>query len=306
MSIQPEHVDLTYPHPHMGNVADAVALVQNTAQRAILPRRLEEGIYALTASDGSLQIIETPGYEQEREHDWNVRHADKPERVERQVTLLDVPSFLAYLTANTFNDGESPGPEFSWGTGTLEVWADVDRGTVTATLDGLDGWRNHAATLRLQKSREWLEWESIDGKLLKQDEFAEFIEDHLSTIGDPNGALLLEIAQTLSGTVGAKFSGKTILKDGSRSVHWEEHTEAAVGAKGDLKIPDQLTLVLRPFQGSQPVVVPARFRFRPIQGGGILIGVKMNEPERLLEDTFSMVVDEVRENLPVPVLNGRP
>ena len=188
----------------------------------------------------------------------------------------------------------------------MEVWADVDRGTVTATLDGLEGWREHAATLRLQKSREWLEWERIDGKLLKQDEFAEFIEDHLSTIGDPNGALLLEIAQTLSGTVGAKFTGKTLLKDGSRTVHWEEHTEAAAGAKGDLKIPDQLVLVLRPYQGSQPVAVPARFRFRPVQGGGILIGVKMNEPDRLLEDTFNMVVDDVRQNVPVAVLNGRP
>ena len=284
-----------------------------TAQQAVLPRRLEEGIYAILDADGSVQIVETEGYQQTRERDWERENADRPHEVNRSVTVKDVPSFLAYLYANTahFNPADLPkgvtetGPSsgYAHGAGQLEVWADIDQRKITAILDGHDGWRQHTATLRLQLSREWKEWAEVDGKMLRQDAFAQFIEDHLSTIGYPDGALLLDICQTLQGTSSAAYKSQTILANGQRQLKWEEAVEARAGQKGDLTIPGELTLVLRPFQGAAAVPITARFRFQ-IREGVLRLGVKLAEPDAALEDAFDAVVREVADGVPVPVLHG--
>lgn len=305
-----EYTDLT-PIQFVDNrdgIAEAVALIQASAQRSILPRHLEEGIHAIVDADGAINIVETPGYRQQRRKAWKDRNAPTPDRVRGHSTVFDVRSFIAYLVGTTTMDGDNAfevGSKPIHNEGDLEVWASIDHGTVTAIINGGNGWRDHKVTLQLKQSREWAEWLRIDGKLLDQEEFAMFVEDHLSNIAAPDGALLLEICQTLQGTVGAKFAGKQILKDGSRTIHWEETTEASAGAKGDLKIPDSLILALRPYQGSSPVRIDARFRFRPIQGGGIKIGVKLAEPDRVLEEAFNETVQQVDELVPCPVLIGR-
>ena len=78
--------------------------------------------------------------------------------------------------------------------------------------------------------------------------------------------------------------------------------EAPKVLKGDLAIPTELTLVLRPFQGSDPVGIQARFRFQIRDG----LGVRLAEPERALEDAFGRVVEAVQDRVPVGVRLGRP
>ena len=183
--------------------------------------------------------------------------------------------------------------------------SDIDNATVLGVIDGVDGWRRQQVTLRLRKSREWGEWMGVDGKLFTQHEFAEFIEDHLSTIAEPDGAKLLDICQTLQATKGVNFKSQTILASGQRQLRYEETVEAKAGQKGDLMIPDTLTLVVRPFQGSDPVAITARFRFR-LNDGALRLGVKLAEPERVLEEAFDRIVADVANGVPVPVLFGRP
>lgn len=286
------------------------ALLTVAAQQAVLPRKLEEGVYAVLNADGGIEITETAGYAQEREHDWERRRSDKPEFVHRQVTLLDVASFIDYLSVNTYG-GETKEPRvpvgdgYAHATGGLEVWANVDDRKVTAILDGFDGLRKHTATLTLKTSREWGEWLGIDGKLIKQADFALFIEDHLSTIATPDGAKLLDICETLVGKTNANWASQQLLSNGQRRFHWEETVEAKAGQKGDLDVPTELRLVLRPFQGSDPIPVVARFRYR-LSEGVLALGVKLAEPERVLEDAFNQVVAEVQALVPVHVNHGRP
>lgn len=47
------------------------ALLAMTAQQAVLPRHLDEGIYAIQNADGGIEVVETKGYKQQREHDWH-------------------------------------------------------------------------------------------------------------------------------------------------------------------------------------------------------------------------------------------
>ena len=293
---------------------DPSAVVATLAQQAALPRPLDDGKLYAVLVDGNVRMLETPGYTDRHEDE----RADHPREIKRAVTVLDVPSFLDYLARNTYPAGVTlEAAELPLGTahevgancaaspGSLELWADIDRRTVTAIIDGIFGWRRHTATLTLKHSREWAEWAAIDGKLLKQVEFAQFIEDHLSTIAHPDGAVLLDICQTLEAHTGVQFKMQNILANGQRQFRYEETIESRAGQKGDLTIPGELTLVLRPFQGSERIAIAARFRYR-IADGVMFLGVKLAEPETAVEDAFNGIVEDVQSRCPVRVNHGRP
>jgi hypothetical protein len=278
-------------------------LLTLTAQQAVLPRKLEEGVYALLGADGAVTIRETDGYAQKRRHDWERAHDDRPEFVHRNVTVLDVPSFLDYL--GRYSGDDLTAGDYLVNLGALEVWADVDGRKITGILDGLNGLRKHTAMLSLKTSREWDEWAAVDGKLLDQQEFAQFIEDHISTIAEPDGARLIDICETLTGTTNAQWKSQHLGANGQRRFVWEEQVEAKAGQKGNLDVPTELALVLRPFQGSEAVAIAARFRYR-MQEGHLRLGVKLAEPQRRLEQAFDLICDEVQAGVPVRVNHGRP
>lgn len=278
-----------------------ITTIAAIAQQAALPQRLDEGIYAVLC-DGDTEIVETIGYTQQREEARGL----SPLRVKRHVEVHDVQSLLDYLRANTHPASDGGLSEsYGLGEGLLEVWAEVKDWSIIAILDGIHGWREHTCTLELRQSPEWCEWRAVDGKLFDQVKFAQFIEDHLSSIGAPDGAHLLEICQTLEARTKVDFKSSVLLANGQRQFRFEETLDAKAGQKGDLTIPAELTLVLRPFIGSDPIAVTARFRYE-LRDGVLSLGVRLADPERLLEETFDAVVDELRGEVPVPVLHGAP
>lgn len=281
---------------------DISAIIDN-AQEAVEPHKLDDGnLYAVRTADGAIELLRTPGYDRAVAQ---VAAESSPDQIRRGVTVRDADSLIDYLGANTARDadGEDVGTDHRHGVGRLELWADIDRRTVKAILDGNDGHRVHTATLELRHSTEWAEWTAIDGKLLDQLAFAQFIEDHLSSIGAPDGAKLLEVCQTLEARTKVDFKSSELLANGQRKFRYDETTEARAGQKGDLTIPGELTLVLRPFQGSDPVAILARFRYR-LDGGQLRLGVKLAEPQRALEAAFDSIVAAVQESVPVRVNHG--
>ncbi|OYO16610.1 hypothetical protein CGZ93_17775 [Enemella dayhoffiae] len=293
------NTDTIYTQTPVDAEPQTAMVLTQTAQQAVLPRRLEDGgLYAVLRGD-RIELIETPGYA-DRHAD---ERADAPRMVHRQVTVTTAQSLLDHLARNTDDNPEKVGEEYLFNDGSLEVWANLDRRTITAHLDGVSGWRKHSATLTLKHSREWSEWSEVDGQLLPQVRFAQFIEDHLSTIGQPDGAELLDVCQTLQANTKVAFKSQQILANGQRQFQYEETVEAKAGQKGALKIPGELTLVLRPFQGSEPVAVTARFRYH-LEEGLLRLGVRLTEPEKAVEDAFDGIVETVAAGVPVPVLYG--
>lgn len=273
------------------------AVIAQLSQQAVLPRQLTDGqLYAIQAADGSTTLLETPGYLRDVEDS----RADRPRRIERAVTVRDADSLCDHLNRNLSSAFPSC---YRHGDGELEVWADLDARKVTAYLDGVGGWRMHTATLALRHSREWVEWTSVDGKLLPQATLAQFIEDHLSSIAEPDGAKLLDVCQTLQATTSVAFKSQTILANGQRQIRYEESVEAKAGQKGDLTIPGELLLALPIFQGGERVVVRARFRFA-IRDGVLTLGVKLVEPDREVERAFAEVVDDIQGRIDVRVNHG--
>lgn len=269
------------------------AMVAHLAQQAAAPWQLEDGELYAVVNDGRLELLPTPKFTEASEV--------VPRRVERHVTVYDVPSLIAYLGATTDGEDGKPGFGSLYNEGLLEVWAGPEY--IVAIIDGGDGWRRHRATLPITHSPEWREWAAINGKMLRQEELAQFVEDHLSNIAEPDGAALLDICQTLQAKTDVAFKSQTVLANSQRQFRYEETIDAKAGKKGNLTIPTELVLALRPYEGTEPVAVRARFRFQ-LRDGRLSLGVRLVEPGRVLEAAFDQVVAQVQADLPAPILRG--
>lgn len=273
-----------------------IATIVDLTRQAVTPLEIRaDSTYIIVDANGQMQVVDGPQATLDRAE----RQQPKPTRPHLSSIVYDVASLLDVINHHTTETGE-----YRHAGGWLDLWADIDQMTITAILDGGDGWRRSTCTMKVNTNPQWDDWLAINGKLLDQVAFAEFLEDHLSTIAAPDGAELLEIAQTLQAHTNVAFKQQAILANGQRQFKWEENIEASAGKKGDLKVPGELVLVVAPFRGSDPVTVTARFRFRT-GSDGLRLGVRLVEARRIAEEAFASIVAQVATAAPATVRMGR-
>jgi len=276
--------------PHTG--ADLRAVI-DVAQQATEPHRLDTGaVYAVHTSSGDVRTIDLTGDQ----------YRDRPARKAGTATVRDARSFLDYYTKH-YDDAS-------------EVYADVTKLSVTAVLDaheGADGgprWGRHRLVLALRHTPAWTAWTEKNSKLLGQEEFAEFIEDHLPEIVDPPAANMLEIAQSIQATTKTSFKSGTRLDTGQRQLVYEETGNASAGKRGQLTIPETFAIGLTPFEGAAAYRLNARLRYR-IADGTLRIGYKLDRPEDTIATAFadvtaSLLATQERPSAVDSILNGTP
>lgn len=190
-----------------------------------------------------------------------------------------------------------------------EVYANAERLSVTAVLDAHTGdaarWEGHRLTLSLAKTDAWRQWLELDGKLMGQEQFAEFLEDHLPELVDPDAATMLEIAQSFQAATKVEYQSGTRLATGQRQFQFVETMNAKAGQKGQLTIPEVFAIALVPFEGSAAYKLTARLRYR-IVDTQLRIGYKLERPADTLTAAFGDVVTAIGEAIEQPVMNGTP
>lgn len=266
---------------------DGVQAIIDTAIRTVAPAELEPGkVYAFQTATGVEKVdLSGPSY------------MDLPSRKSGTTVVRDAASFSAFWDKHA--DEHS------------EVYADVDRLSVTAVLDAdtvaKARWGGHVLQLSLRETDAWKEWARLDGKLIGQEQFAEFIEDHLPEILKPTAADMLEIAQSIEGTSTAEFQSGTRLATGQRALKYVETVTTKAGQKGDLVIPETFVVGLLPFEGlTEGYQVTARLRYR-INGSSLTIGYKLDRPGDIRTKAFADVVKAIAEQIDdTPILNGTP
>ncbi|KFG08127.1 hypothetical protein IQ61_15435 [Streptomyces scabiei] len=257
-----------------------------TALRAAEPKQVELGnVYVVATANGEVQTIDLTGD----------RYKDFPARKYGAVVVRDAVSFLAYWAKHSDTSSE--------------VYADAEKLTVTAVLDAhhpeTARWGGHRLSLQLRATDAWKQWLALDGKLMDQERFAEFIEDHLPELLEPNSATMLEIAQSISGVAKAEFQSGTRLSSGERRLAYVETVTAKAGQKGELVIPETFVIGLVPFEGSEGYKLTARLRYR-INGGPLQLGYKLERPADVLRTAFEDVVKAIGAEIDTPVMNGTP
>lgn len=203
-----------------------------------------------------------------------------PLRKRGTVQVFDAASFNEILDAN-----------HGTGDATIYINRDADEPAIVAVLNGNGasgpGWGDFRAQIVFRFTPQWKRWKAIDGQMLPQVQFAEFIEDNLGDVVTPPGADMLEIAQYLSATRSVDFKSAVRLSSGQIQLQNVENLEAKVGA-GQTAIPETITLGIAPVYGLPPFRVDARFRYR-IVGGKLMLGIKLQR----IEDIMAAVVNDM-------------
>ncbi|GAA4059677.1 DUF2303 family protein [Actinomadura miaoliensis] len=251
------------------------------------PNLLEPGkVYGWMTPAGRVEKIDLTG-DQYRDH---------PKRKTGTVTVRDVESFGQYWDKHA--DGDF-----------AEVYADIDNDRVTAVLDAhgsaVPGWHSHHLVYTLRRTDAWKTWTAADGRLMGQVEFAELLEARLPDIAEPDGADLLELAQTFQATTNVSFKSGTLLANGERELVYSEQIEASGGRGRKLTIPKGITLMIAPYEDAAPMPLTGRFRYR-IHEGSLRLGFVLDRPAEVLADAFDMVVGKVETRIGVDVMRGVP
>lgn len=204
---------------------------------------------------------------------------DKPVRKRGTIQVFDATSFNAILEAN---DG---------GNATIYIDRDAEKPSIVAVLNGNGesgpGWGDFRVEIVFRFTPQWLKWKAIDGKLLPQLEFAEFIEENLPDIVLPSGADMMEIAQDLSAKRTVDFKSTVRLADGRFQFQNIEDMTAQIGA-GQIGIPPMIKLGIAPVYGLPPFGIDGRFRYR-IENNKLKLGIKLQR----LEDVMVAVVNDM-------------
>lgn len=254
-------------------------------------------------ADGASAIVRLPAGGDSRVVDIQAildRNADAPRRKTGVYEFDDADSFAEFVVRHA-----GTGPEDV----TTELFADLAAHSVVAVFNGNmptgAGWGDHRATFAMAATAAWARWRANDNRIAGQQAFAEHVENNLADIVDPDGAVLLEMAQTFQATTKVDFKSQKILASGQRQLTYEETIDAKAGQKGNLDIPAQFTLALQPFEGADIYRVVARLRFR-ITDGRLAIGYQLDRPDDVERSAFDDVLKRVSETTVRRVFLGRP
>lgn len=214
---------------------------------------------------------------------------EQPRRSTGTVHVHDAESFIEAIVHRTGSDPET--------LRNVVAYADADTCALVAVLNddqpATPGWRDYRVSLKLTPTEEWTAWKNGQN-LGPQQRFAERIEDGLREIVDPSGAEMLELAQTLHVSVGAKCKSGLRLANGETQFTYEEDVQATAGKAGNITIPNEFTLGIAPFIGTEPYEVKARLRFQPPRGGELKIGYILDRPDAIERDAFADIVKAVK------------
>ena len=194
--------------------------------------------------------------------------------------------------------------------GNISIYLDRDplKPSIVAVLNGHGkggpGWADFRVQIAFRPTPQWTKWAAIDGKMMPQAEFAEFIEDNLVDISDPAAGKMLEIVTYLEMTRSVEFKSGIRLPSGTLQFVHIENDEAKV-SKGAMDVPEKFTLTIQPMLGSIAYDIPARFRYR-LLAGKLTLGFKIERLETLMDKLVEDIVSKIERGANISVLDGLP
>lgn len=238
------------------------------------------------AGEATLHVIE-PAAE---------RHLAAPRRVRGSTVAYDVPALQALWE--------------KYSIGGSELFGDPLSHRFVAVLNGdtdadLPGFRDHRVEMPLRTTPAWEAWTGMNGRMVSQVEFAEFIEARLVDVVRPTGADMLELASTLEASSSVEFKSAVALSSGVRTLQYEETQTARAGQTGQLEIPKEIELGVAPYEGGDTFRVTARFRHR-IRNGSLTLGFVLDRPEDVVKAAFEDFSEKVSAACDTSVLLGTP
>lgn len=271
---------------------------ETTTEAAVVAALAREGIHPIVktdaAADQDTPLLLWPRSEQAHSLEPFLAH---PVRKEAAVTITDVQSFIAYLArfalphTAIFCTLTSEGGHFA---------AIID---YHEKQDGKANRGRHRCTLEMRHTPEWEMWRRFNDKPLSQLEMAHFLEDNRLDIVDPEAAQIIEIAKTFEATQGVQFKSALRLQNGDRQLAYDVTTGAKAGQKGDLQIPEKITMKLPVFMNGPAYMLEAWFRYT-IDGGALKLRYQLIRPHKLIELALLEARNAIQSETKITVMSG--
>ncbi len=257
------------------------------AQQAMKAQELNGVPYVTLPAGHTIAIPDTEKYE------------PNPRRKRGEAVLREAASFKAYVIRHA--------------TDASVIFADIDRLTFHAILDHHEpadqespvvsaaGWGDHTATLQLTKTRQWIAWMSLNQRVLSQEQFADFIDERITEIAEPEGAKLAEMVRNLHIRLDTTWENVINPYDDTVKLVWKEEMKT-----GTVEVPRQLQLVMAPLEGTKAVTITAKLKInKPNAQGKVGFVISFgDEARQALELEFAAALGEIAEATKVPVFQG--
>lgn len=215
-----------------------------------------------------------------------------PTRIRAQVSVSRPDDFIAYV-----NRYKRPSAVIAMAASVAEAKAGS---LAVCTLDyhaflpnPEPSWGDHRITLKVKPSPEYDLLTEIDGKLLKQSEFARQLSDLSRFISSHHGADILEIVRAINLTSKGQFVSETEDTTGSRRFVFNIQIDARATNQGrTIDVPKHIGFKVRVFDGT-PVDINAELIVRPPskEGEELLLGIRLPTRRWLEQD----VIDQMSE-----------
>lgn len=227
--------------------------------------------------------------------DWNVQDLSKylppPDRIDQDVSLLTLQSFMDYVTSFRTADSVVFADEIS---AAYEAVLDYHSATDVETTKAR-GTCEHIARYACPKSEQWALWTSASGKAVDQVGFARFLEDNLPDISSPPAADFLQLVLQLQIHKAAEFVSEVRLDNGQHQLRYQE-TIRNDTKQGDLKFPDSFVIQIPVFVDGTRYPLKCRLRYR-LDEGKLRLWYELERPADVFRAAVKAVSEGIRKGL---------
>lgn len=238
---------------------------------------------------------------------------ERPRFRRGEIRTDDLESFIALTNRDKRGEsvifarrsklGEQPGPS---------LCAVLDYHESNAGVRPTDlGFCKDRIIYALPLSDEWTTWAEKNGDQMDQADFAQFIEDHLFDIGEPDAAgptaqafaskldlklagpsAMMAVSRGLEIRVNSTVRNVVNLPDGTGQFHYDEtHTD---GKGAPLNIPRAFHIMIPIFRGGALYSIPVRLRYRAATGKSTQWFYEMHRADLFFDDAIGDVLARVR------------
>lgn len=186
--------------------------------------------------------------------------------------------------------------------------------------DGMPDNCKHRVSYPFPLSEEWNAWVSQNGKQMGQEDFAQWIEDHIPDLAAPtddeiDGYVdsfglktaypneLVTLSRGLQVNVSSNVKNSVTLQSGEGQITFEEEHRDITGAR--LSVPGLFILSIAPFFMGQKARVPVRLRYR-VKDGKVSWSFQLYRPDIYVTEQVRADLDAAKGLTGLPAFEGTP
>ena len=235
-----------------------------------------------------------------------------PERKKGTATVGTLASFIE-LTERHAHESSAIFADLDWRNPSMTAIVDYHGGK-----DGIPAWCQHRIHYPFPRSEQWQTWVAMNGKPMKQEEFAAFIEDNIGDLSSPmdmevteferkfmtkiaTPSELVTLSRGLQVHVSSRASSAVTLQSGEGEIVWDEVHNDAAGKK--LTVPGIFMLQIPIFHTGELQRIAVRLRYR-VREGAVIWFYQMYRPDIAVTERVTEDVEAAAEAMKLPWYAG--